>query len=159
MGETLQQIVRLIDAPSWRSRLGLSLISNFSSERFETFFAPPSCSSFPLAALHHALSFHREKLLSFIVKRVSFHREKLLSFIKKWHLSENNGHLSKNNGAFLKNIGHFSKKDGHFSKNIGHFWKNLPRFSHTNSKARCTFVFLPSTTPDSSSFSPFSTRK
>ena len=144
MGETLQQIVRLIDAPSWRSRLGLSLISNFSLERFETFFAPPSCSSFPLAALHHALSFHREKLLS---------------FIKKWHLSENNGHLSKNNGAFLKNIGHFSKKDGHFSKNIGHFWENLPRFSHTNSKARCTFVFPPCTTPESSRFSPFSTRK
>lgn len=103
--------------------------------------------------------FHREtRFLSlwnafpFIVKNYFLSSWNAFPFIKKWHLSEKNGHLSKNNGVFWKNIGHFSKKDGHF-------WKNLPRFSHINSKARCTFVFPPCTTPESSRFSPFSTRK
>ena len=98
MGETLQQIVRLIDAPSWRSRLGLSLISNFSSERFETFFAPPSCSPFPLLCsivvcpfIVKCVFFHHEtcflsswNMLSFIMKCVSFYHE--MRFLSSWNV-------------------------------------------------------------------------
>ena len=95
----------------------------------------------------------------FIIKTIFFHHIMRLFLIMKKYLSQNNGVFWKNIGHFSKKDGHFSKKDGHFSKNIGHFWKNLPRFSPINSKARCTFVFPPCTTPESSRFAPFSTRK
>ena len=104
-------------------------------------------------SFHHEMCFLLSwNVFPFIVKNYFLSSRNAFPFIKKWHLSEKNGHLSKNNGVFWKNNGHFFKKDGHF-------WKNLPRFSPINSKARCTFVFLPSTTPESSRFAPFSTRK
>ena len=140
MGETLQQIVRLIDAPSWRSRLGLSLISNFSSERFETFFAPPSCSPFPL--LRSIL------LCPFIVKCVFFHHETCF-------LSSKSGISPKRTDISPKITEFFGKTTDISPKKTDIFWKISLVFLPSTAKRVAPSFFLLAQLPKAPGFLPF----